>query len=72
MSIFLETKRLVINTPELSDLDNLYLLQSDSDVMQYIGQGVRTKTEVAEALQIAIQHQQKHGFSVGCVYEKET
>lgn len=72
MSIFLETKRLIINTPELSDFDNLYILQSDPDVMRFIGHGVRTKEVVAESLQVAIHHQQKHGFSLGNVYEKET
>jgi hypothetical protein len=49
MSIFLETKRLkrlIINTPESADFDNLFALQSDADVMKYIGQGVRTHTEV--------------------------
>ncbi len=72
MSIFLETKRLIIKTPELSDFDNLYILQSDPDVMRYIGHGVRTKELVAESLQKSIDHQQKHGFSLGNVYDKET
>lgn len=72
MSIFLETKRLIINTPEASDFDNLYTLQSDADVMQYIGQGVRTPAEVTSGLEKAILHYQKHGFSLGCVFEKET
>jgi RimJ/RimL family protein N-acetyltransferase len=72
MSIFLETKRLVINAPELSDFDNMCTLQSDPEVMRYIGHGVRTKELVAESLQMAIDHQQKHGFSLGSVYEKGT
>lgn len=72
MSKFLETKRLIIHSPELSDLDNLSVLQSDPEVMRYIGQGVRTKIEVADGMQHAINHYQKHGFSLGNVYEKET
>lgn len=32
MSIFLETKRLIINTPGPADFDNLFALQSDADV----------------------------------------
>ena len=56
MSIFLETKRLIINTPELIDLDNLYALQSDADVMKYVGQGVRTQSEVMTGLEKAIAH----------------
>lgn len=72
MSIFLETKRLIIYTPELADFDNLFALQSDADVMKYIGQGVRTHTEVITGLEKAIAHQKKYGFSLGCVFEKET
>jgi len=72
MSIFLETKRLIINTPEAIDFDNLYALQADTDVMQYIGQGVRTPAEVTSGLEKAIAHQKKYGFSLGCVFEKES
>jgi len=72
MSIFLETKRLIINTPESIDFDNLYLLQTDADVMKYIGNGVRTQSEVMRGLEKAIAHQEKYGFSLGCVFEKES
>lgn len=72
MSLFLETKNLIINTPELSDFSNLYELQADVDVMKYIGQGVRTKTEVMNGLEKAIAHYKKHGFSLGCVFEKKS
>lgn len=72
MTLFLETKNLIINAPELSDFNNLYALQTDADVMKYIGQGVRTETEVMEGLQKAITHYQKHQFSLGCVFEKES
>lgn len=72
MSIFLETHRLIIKKPDLNDLDRLYALQSDSEVMKYIGQGVRTQKQVRTGLQAAIEHQQKYGFSLGCVYEKES
>lgn len=71
MSLFLETKNLIINTPELADFNNLYALQADADVMKYIGQGVRTDSEVMTGLKKAIAHQEKYGFSLGCVFEKE-
>lgn len=71
-NIFLETERLIIKTPELTDFDDLYALESDTDVMQYVGQGVRTSAEVTSGLDKAITHQKKYGFSLGCVYEKET
>lgn len=56
----------------MEDLDNLYAMQTDADVMKYIGQGVRTQTEVMDGLEKAIAHQEKHGFSLGCVFEKES
>jgi|GEM_PF-5239397 len=34
MSIFLETKNLIIKTPQVEDFDNLYALQTDADVMK--------------------------------------
>lgn len=72
MDVFIETKRLIITTPELSDFENLYALQSDAEVMQHIGNGVRTREEVILGLEKAIAHQIKHGFSLGNVFEKET
>jgi hypothetical protein len=36
MGIVLETQRLILKTPELSDLDDLIALRTDPDVMQYI------------------------------------
>lgn len=72
MAIFLETQRLIIRTPELTDMDNLYALQTDPEVMRYIGNGVRSHEEVKLSLERSIQHQEKHGFSLGSVYEKET
>jgi ribosomal-protein-alanine N-acetyltransferase len=68
----LETKNLMISTPQLEDFDSLYALQTDAEVMKYIGQGVRTHLEVMTGLERAIAHQEKHGFSLGCVYEKES
>ncbi|KTD72462.1 GNAT family N-acetyltransferase [Legionella tucsonensis] len=72
MSLFLETKNLIINAPTLADFDNLYALQSDAEVMEYIGQGVRTRAEVMTGLEKAITHYEKHNFSLGCVFEKES
>ena len=72
MSVLLETKNLIINIPQLADFDNLYALQTDTDVMKYIGQGIRTQSEVMTGLEKAIAHQEKHGFSLGCVFEKES
>lgn len=48
-----------------------YMLQSDPDVMKYIGKGVRTESEVQDGLNKAMIHYEKHGFSLGNVYLKE-
>lgn len=72
MQVFLETKRLLIKAPDLSDFDNLFALHTDADVMKYIGHGVLAQSEVMESLKKAIAHYDKHGYSFGCVFEKET
>lgn len=72
MNILLETKNLIITIPQQEDFNNLYTLQTDADVMTFIGQGVRTQSEIMSGLEKAISHQEKHGFSLGCVFEKES
>lgn len=72
MAIMLETKRLIIQTPSEEDIEHQYQLQSDSDVMQYVGTGIRTRQEVKKGLHLAIQHYHKHRFSLGSVFLKET
>ena len=70
--ILLETKRLIIKIPTSEDLEDQHVLQSDPDVMRYIAKGVRDREEVKASLARMISHQQKHGFSLGSVFEKET
>jgi len=73
MSIFLETKRLILKTTELSDFDRLMELRSDSDVMQYLGDGtVHTEDQVRKFLSMAIPYQEKHGIGFCTVFEKES
>lgn len=72
MSIFLETERLVLKTPELSDLDNLVVLRSDPDVMKYTGDDIQDKEEVKEVLDFFISYYNAHGMGFFSVFEKET
>ncbi len=74
MSIFLETKRLVLKTPELSHFADLLALRTDPEVMKYIGKNgaLQTKEEVAQFLTLAIAYQAKHGFGFCSVFEKES
>ncbi|HHF7368224.1 TPA: GNAT family N-acetyltransferase [Legionella bozemanae] len=72
MSPLLSTSRLIICGPSLNDFDNLYTLQSNSEVMSFIGNGKRDKNEVMLGLEKAIHHLQKHQFSLGSVYTKDS
>ncbi len=72
MTPFLETPRLIIYSPSWGELDNMCALQADADVMQFIGQGVRSREEVTLGLEKALKHQEKYGYSLGSVYEKNT
>ncbi len=73
MGIFLETKRLILKTAELSDLDLLVALRSDLEVMENTGYGgTQTKDEVKECLDFAIPYQKKHGMGFCLVFEKES
>ncbi len=70
--IFIETKRLTIFAPKLEDLEEQIRLQSNPEVMMYIGNGVRNREEVKQGLQKAIHHYERFKFSLGSVYEKDT
>ncbi|KTC79734.1 GNAT family N-acetyltransferase [Legionella cherrii] len=72
MTPFLTTTRLIICEPSLNDFDNLYRLQSNFQVMRFIGHGERDKNEVMVGLEKAIHHFQKHQFSLGSVYTKDS
>lgn len=70
MSIFLETKRLVLKLTEQSDKDNLFKLRMDPDVMK--DRKVQTKEEILTLLDKIILHHQKYGLGFYSVFEKES
>lgn len=74
MSIFLETSRLILKTPELSHFSDLLALRTDPDVMKYIGENgaIQTKEDVSLFLTLAMAYQTKHGFGFCSVFEKES
>jgi [ribosomal protein S5]-alanine N-acetyltransferase len=72
MTIFLETKRLLIRESSLDNFENAFALFTDKDVMQYVGHGVKTREETHELIAKTVLHYQKHGFGFGDVYEKDT
>ncbi|HBC0464545.1 TPA: GNAT family N-acetyltransferase [Legionella pneumophila] len=69
MSILVETPRLLIKIPILEDLEHWYVLHSDQHVMEYMG-GVQSKSVIKKWLQSDILHHQKHGFTMGSVFQK--
>lgn len=72
MTIFIETDRLILKPPTPAELDNWYSLLSNSEVMYFISETTYTLEEVREKLNEAVHHYEKHGFSFGSVYEKES
>lgn len=72
MKPLFETRRLLVLPSSLDQYDDIYQLVSDPVVMRYVGRGVRTPELTRENLEKMISHQEKHGFSVGSVHEKET
>jgi ribosomal-protein-alanine N-acetyltransferase len=71
MSIFFETERLIVKLPTLEDYAALHALETDVDVMHYIGDGSISSPERTLAkLKKDIAHFAKHNFGTGLVYEK--
>ncbi len=68
----IETSRLLFKPPSLENLNNVFALFSDPDVMRYVGSGVRTRDETIASLNKMIAHYEKHGFAMGDVFLKET
>lgn len=65
----IETNRLRLRLFTPQDLDDLYSLYSDPDVMRYVGKGVRTRQETEKGLFFMIEHY-KHGFGLWVVVHK--
>ncbi len=72
MNPFLSSSRLIIQKPIFDDFADLYHLQTTPEVMAFVGNGVREKNEVRVGLEKAIRHYEKHQFSLGSVYLKDS
>ncbi|STX55468.1 GNAT family acetyltransferase [Legionella beliardensis] len=71
MTHFIETERLYIHAPTLSDIDNWQTLHSDQETMKYLG-GTRDRGTTLQWLKNDIAHYKKHGFCLGSVFERES
>jgi RimJ/RimL family protein N-acetyltransferase len=73
MNIILETRRLILKQPTLSDFDELLQLRTDHQVMQYIGTGdIQTESQVKEFIKSAQPYSDEYGLGFYSVFEKET
>lgn len=67
----IETTRLRLKYFNLADLDDLYHIYSNPEVMKYVGKGARTKDETLTALVSMIEHW-KHGFGMWAIIHKDS
>lgn len=67
----IETERLTLRPFTLDDLDALFLVNSDPDVMKYIGDGNPLSQQQTRArLDAIITHWDRHGFGLWAVVHK--
>jgi RimJ/RimL family protein N-acetyltransferase len=70
----LETERLIMRPPKISDLGPLHEVWGDRDVMRWIGPGdvySRDMEESERRLERILHHQEEHGFSLWVVLDRE-
>ncbi|UNU22789.1 GNAT family N-acetyltransferase [Microcoleus vaginatus] len=67
----IETARLYLRQFTPNDLDELYRIYSDSEVMKYLSEGVRNREETAADLFQIIADWEKHAFGLWAVVNKE-
>jgi RimJ/RimL family protein N-acetyltransferase len=71
----LETERLVLRPPTLADLGPLHEIWGDRDVMRYVGGGNAHAHDVDESeqrLARLLAHQERHGFSLWVVADRQS
>lgn len=71
--MYLETKRLVLRKFEEADYEHLFLLDSNSEVMKYIGMPTLSKVEESkEVVKMIMQQYEDNGVGRLAVIEKES
>jgi len=68
---YLETDRLILRTWMPSDVDALHELYDDVEVTRYLPGGRRTREQVREWIDAAIEEQDREGFSLWPVVRKD-
>jgi len=68
----IETSRLLLRMFTPDDVDAMWAIEREPEVMKYVGKGARTLDETRERLLASIRHWQQHGFGMMAVVHKET
>jgi len=66
----IETARLRLRQFTLFDLEDLFRIYSDPEVMRYVGKGARTRDETKAGLLSMLKHWELHGFGIWAVVDK--
>ncbi|MGE6396446.1 GNAT family N-acetyltransferase [Chryseobacterium scophthalmum] len=73
MNIYIETERLILRNLVEEDYERLYLLDSDPEVMKYIGMPTLSKVEESkEVVKMIMQQYEENGVGRIAVIEKES
>lgn len=67
----IETARLYLRQFTPDDLDELYRIYSDAEVMKYVSEGVRNREETAADLFQIVADWEKHAFGLWAVVNKQ-
>lgn len=74
MGDMIPQRAIVIATPRLhlrrfipADLDAIWAVERDPEVMRYVGKGARTREESQTRLEAAMSHWERHGFGMMAV-----
>ncbi|WPO92175.1 GNAT family N-acetyltransferase [Chryseobacterium sp. HR92] len=68
----IETKRLILRKLEETDVERIFLLDSNPEVMKYLGKPVATKEESKEVIQMIRKQYEENGVGRLAVIEKES
>src|SRR4029077_17623812 len=66
----LQTQRLILRPFEETDLDDLWALYSDPEVVRYLSSGLLGREETAVRLRRMMDHWQAHGYGIWAVIRK--
>ena len=66
----IETARLYLRQFTLDDLDDLYRIYSDPEIMKYVGKGVKTRAETETAIYTMLKHWEQNNFGMWAAVHK--